>query len=172
MDELFTWCLIHREVDRMLVILPPSLSRWKYDPHNRELTRSVYNRTESLFGKYVLDKMPVTAFPGTDLLGGVASAFIIEFNDTVKDIMLVAEPKLNNWRYNKQPSLPEDICLFKATDSYPTFVSITHEGRAWLINEDRPVVRGVTLEIEKYRPRPEELIFEGKYFCREFMKKR
>jgi hypothetical protein len=170
--ELLPWCLSHHEVDRMLVILPPSPSRWRYDQQDRDRVGAVYDRTNLLFGSYILEKLPVSAWPGTELIGGVASAFVIEFNEKVKDVMLSVEPDLCKWRLNTQPPLPEDICLFKAADSYPAFISISHERLAWLISEKRPDLSGVSMEKEKYRPKPEALIFSGKYYCRQAHKKK
>ncbi len=162
--DLLSWCLLNHQVDRMLLSLPPSVSRRRYTHQQSDEVRAVYDKTNLLFGQYVLDKLPVSAYPGVDLMGGVASAFVIEFSEAVKDITLAAEPNLSKWLGNLRPPLPEDICLFKATDSHPTFVSHTVNGRGWLITGKTPKLRGVT----KSKDRAEGLFFEGDYFCRRY----
>jgi hypothetical protein len=168
MLDLFSWCLQHHQVDRMLLSLPPSASRLRLNHRQRDQVRAVYEVTNNLFGQYILDKLPVSAYPGVDLMGGVASAFVIEFNVLVRDIMLNVEPNMSRWLTNSHPPLPEDVCLFKAADSNPIFVSHTIDGRGWLISDKAPKLQGVS----KSKDQAEGLFFEGEYFCRRHNKRR
>jgi hypothetical protein len=161
MDKVMTWCVLRHEVDRMLFVLPPSPNRWRYQAQHREKVRLVYNRTTVLFGKYILDKIPVSAWPGTSLIGGIASAFVVEFNEAVKEVMLKTEPDLGRWLLNAESPLPEDMCLFKSADSHPIFVSHTVDGRGWLISHNIPQLQGVTRSTTQAK----ELFYKGDYFC-------
>lgn len=81
--------------------------------------------------------------------------------------MLQVEPNLNKWHIDEGP-LPEDICLFRLGHPHPIFVSVIHEGDAWLLTNKEPKLLGISLDkqVESRDLRKELLAFSGRYFCR------
>ncbi len=94
--------------------------------------------------------------------------YILEFNEAVKDLFLSIEPNLRNWRERNRTPLPEDICLFKTGDLHPTLLSALHEGRAWLLTNANPGLKGVsfskTVRVENLDR--EFFISREKHFCK------
>ena len=158
LSQILSWGL-SQQVDRMLV----SVRLTKRGGEKSSAPVGVERRLEKLFGENVLDSLKASAWPGTELTNHRGLIFVIRFNEAVKDIALRAEPELKKWLNTANPPLPEDICLFKTIESYPRFVSVTHEGLAWVLNDKRPKLSGVN----KSNLQPQELFFSGRYFCKE-----
>lgn len=162
LNELSSLCLLHDQVDRMLVALRLERSGNKW----RHASDEAGDRVRRLFEPYILTSFQASAWPGTELIKHPGLVFVVKFDETVKDLMVKTEPNLNKWVHHGQPSLPEDICLFKATGSHPSLVSVTHEKRAWLITNKTPELQGVSINNSP----TEGLYFEGEYFCRKYNK--
>jgi hypothetical protein len=154
LSELLSWCLLRHNVDRMLVV-----------PGERPPVggSSARASVKTLFGPYILDSFLASAWPGTDIFNGLNLITVLEFNETVKEIVLNTEPDFSKWRNDNKPPLPEDISLFKATASHPALVTVTHEGYAWLIDDKAPELKCRLDTIT----RPQALFWDGKYFCRD-----
>lgn len=147
--KVMSWCL-SRGADRLLVAVRPG-------------SANVERRARKLFGRHVLDSFHASAWPGTELTRERGLIFAVEFGEPVAELMSRAEPDLTKWLHTARPPLPEDICLFNSTEPHPRFVSVTHEGLAWLVGDSRPELDGVS----KSNVSPGELYFDGRYFCRE-----
>lgn len=152
LSEVISWCL-SRGADRLLVAVRPGGSE----------SANVRRLVRNLFGRHILDNFHASAWPGTELSKGRGNIFVIELDETVGELMTRAEPEINKWLHITRPPLPEDVCLFKSTESYPRFVSVTHEGLAWLVSDSRPEVDGVSKSGVSIR----EIYFDGRYFCKE-----
>lgn len=159
LEKLLSPCLLEHKVDRLLF----AMSFFKGRNKKRYPAPGVGTSVQKLFGALVLDKFLAYAWPGTELINHKGLVFVVKFNEAVKALMLRVQPNLNHRLHTSTPPLPEDICLFRETSPYPSLVSVTHEKQAWLISRNQPKLRGVS----KSSLKPRDLIFEGKYFCRE-----
>jgi hypothetical protein len=160
LSEIISWCLRHHAVDRMLVALRLHQvgNKWRYSD------LAAGENLQSLFGKYILTGFQVSEWPGTQLFGPPAFVYVLTFNEDVKNIILNTQPSLTKWKRGENPPLPEDICLFKESDSNPILVTCTHEPYTWLITDKRPDLQG----FRKIKMSPEALFYKGKYFCRKY----
>jgi hypothetical protein len=152
--ELLTWCLRSQKVDRMLVVV-----RMEQHATPRELEQGV----RRLFGKNLLDDFNATAWPGTELIGHPAHVFVVKVDELIADLIVRTQPDLTKWLHAGNPPLPEDICLFASGADAPALVSVTHEKLFWVIAEQNPKLEG----LRETTLRPDELFWQGKYFCRE-----
>ena len=159
--ELLLWCLNQQSVDRMLVVV-----RMEQQGNRYLMPRELKLLTKSLFGRHVLDDFHASEWPGTKLIGHPAHVFVINFDESIAEVILRTEPELNKWLYPSNRALPEDICLFNSSADTPTLVSVTHENLYWIIAEQKPKLAGV----RESKTRPEELYSPGKYFCRPWSK--
>jgi len=161
--ELLDWCLREHGVDRMLVAmrLRKNRGRWIAD------APKACARFERLFAPYILERFLASGWPGNEMLRHPGLLYLQEFGPRVKELLLNVEPDLNKWHMD-EGALPEDICLFRRGDPHPIFVSVIHEGDAWLLTNRKPNFRGISLDkvIESADLRKELLAFPGKYFCR------
>jgi hypothetical protein len=133
-------------------------NKWRYSD------QAAGENVKSLFGKYILTGFQASEWPGTELIGHPGFVYVLTFNEDVRKIILGTQPLLEKWQHGKNPSLPEDICLFKESDSNPILVSVTHELDAWLITHKKPELQG----FNKSEISPEKLFYKGKYFCRKY----
>lgn len=159
--ELLSWSLNQQSVDRMLVVV-----RMEQQGNRYLMPRELKQLTKSLFGRHVLDDFHASEWPGTKLIGHPAHVFVINFDESIAEVILRTEPELNKWLYPSSRALPEDICLFNSSGDTPTLVSVTHENLYWIIAEQKPKLAGV----RESKTRPEELYPPGKYFCRPWTK--
>lgn len=159
--ELLSWSLNQQSVDRMLVVV-----RMEQQGNRYLMPRELKQLTKSLFGRHVLDDFHASEWPGTKLIGHPAHVFVINFDESIAEVILRTEPELNKWLYPSNRALPEDICLFNSSGDTPTLVSVTHENLYWIIAEQKPKLAGV----RESKTRPEELYPPGKYFCRPWTK--
>ena len=132
-----------------------------------EFLAEARQRLRQLFGSYMVTSFRASAWPGTEVIGSPGLVSVIRFNKSVKEILLLTQPDLQKWLHYTQPSLPEDICLFKEAAVHPSFVSVTHEGQAWLISQQEPGLPG----IKESAHRAKSLFFDGPYFCRKYQKR-
>jgi hypothetical protein len=162
LSEIMSWCLRHHAVDRMLVALRLEQvgNKWRYSD------QAAGENVKSLFDKYILTGFQASEWPGTELIGHPGFVYVLTFNEDVRNIILSTQPSLEKWQDGENPSLPEDICLFKESDLHPILVSRTHDLDAWLITDKKPELQGFS----KSTIRPEGLYPKGKYFCRKYNK--
>ena len=160
--ELLSWCLNQQSVDRMLVVV-----RIEQQGRDYSTQPELKQLPATLFGRNVLEHFRVSAWPGTELMGGhPAHAFVVEFDESIAEVILRTQPDLAKWLHAGKPPLPEDICLFNSSAGTPTLVTVTHEELCWIIAEQRPKLVGV----RETSVRVEELFWNGKYFCRPWTK--
>lgn len=119
------------------------------------------------FGEFILDRLMVTAWPGTELINQPARVFVLEFNKKTVDTLITTEARLDRWRHSHTPPLPEDLCIFKSGDDHPMLITVAHEGFGWFIGDLRPF-HGATLA---HNVHSEKLFYQGKYFCKRWKKK-
>jgi len=160
---LLEWCLREHGVDRMLVAVRLEKSRARWMPMNPEAS----DRLERLFSPHIRERFLASGWPGNEMFRHPGFVYLLEFGTAVKDLVLRVEPNLHKWHIDDGP-LPEDICLFRLGDPHPIFVSVIHEGDAWLLTNKEPQLRGISLDkvINSKNLRKELLAFPGKYFCR------
>lgn len=158
---LLLWSLNQQSVDRMLVVV-----RMEQQGNRYFMPRELKLLTKSLFGRHVLDDFHASEWPGTKLIGHPGHVFVINFDESIAEVILRTEHDLNKWIYPSARALPEDICLFNSSADTPTLVSVTHENLYWIIAEQKPKLAGV----RESKTRPEELYSPGKYFCRPWVK--
>lgn len=163
-EELFDWCLREHSVNRMLVAvrLEQHGGRW------RALVPGSTDHFQARFAAHIREQFLASGWPGTESIGQPGLMYLVEFNLQVKELTLQIEPDLRRWSIDDKPPLPEDICLFRMGDSHPIFVSVIHEGDAWLFTNKKPTIKGVSLgkAVDTDRLRQELIAFPGKYFCR------
>lgn len=124
-------------------------------------------RFERLLGPHVRECFLASGWPGTELFRQASLVYMLTFNENVKDLVVQVEPNLNKWNAF-DAGLPEDLCLFRLGEPHPIFISVTHEGLAWLLTNKKPTLQGVSLEkvVDSEKLRHESMAFPGKYFCR------
>lgn len=160
LSEIMSWSLEHHAVDRMLVALRLQQvgNKWRYmEPEAAEILHSQ-------LGPYVLTGFQAAAWPGTELIGHPGFVYVLTFDEQVMEIVLRIQPSLAQWQHSEKPSLPEDVCLFRESASYPILISRTHDLNAWLISETKPELQGFTSNTTP----PAQLFPAGKYFCRKY----
>ena len=160
LSEIMSWSLEHHAVDRMLVALRLQQvgNKWRYvEPRAAELFHSQ-------LGSYVLTGFQAAAWPGTELIGHPGFVYVLTFDKQVMEIVLRTQPSLAQWQHSENPSLPEDICLFRESASHPVLITRTHDLNAWLISETKPEPQG----FKKKTIPPAQLFPAGKYFCRKY----
>lgn len=81
----------------------------------------------------------------------------IAFDLSLMEPMARLGPRLSDWQMNSKPPLPEDLCLFNHRADWPVLVSVTHEGDAWILSEDRPPF----CTGESFIFKPENLLIPG-----------
>jgi hypothetical protein len=139
LDVITRWCIDERQVDRMFVVARPD-----NDKPGRLLEARVQTAVERLFAGNIIRTQWTSAWAGTQLLRRrEGKVWIISFNEDVRDRLISAENTIRGWRHNAPTPLPEDICLYRTGDDLPTFVSVTHDGEAWVFDpaaENAPFV--------------------------------
>ncbi|MGD9163026.1 MAG: hypothetical protein PVG39_31765 [Desulfobacteraceae bacterium] len=156
-DILF-WCRETQKVDKLLVSVRPLIN----NKDEFEFEQSVIKNVYRLFGSNILDRIEAVGWPGNLLTRGFAYIFIIEYNTDVENIILDKETLLFHWLHDHRQKLPEDLCLFKNGNTYPSLISITHENDAWLLSGDNtPPLPTLKSEVIK-----ESFIFEKPWFCK------
>lgn len=160
LGEITSWCLRERGVDRMLVALRLERrgNKWRY------ASPAAGERVTLLFGPHIITGFQASEWLGTQLSGHPGYVYVIRFDEDVRDGVVNTEPSLDKWLHNRPDPLPEDICLFNEADPNPALVSVTHEGRAWLISDHTPAIAG----IHPSKFRLDELFPSTRYFCRKY----
>ena len=163
LSEIMSWSLEHHAVDRMLVALRLQQvgNKWRYE----EPKAAEFFHLQ--FGSYVLTGFQASAWPGTELIGHPGFVYVLDFDEQVMKIVLRTQSSLAGWQHSENPSLPEDICLFRESASHPTLISRTHDLNAWLISETKPEPQGFKASTLS----PARLFPAGKYFCRKYKKR-
>ena len=130
LDRLLAWCQVVHGVDQLLVVSRPETDgrRYTFDP---DVARVV----KSLFRSSILSTVNAQAWPGSRLFGHSAKVYRVALNESVAKRMIASENLVANWTHARRPPLPEDICLLRAGDRFPVFISVTHEGDAWLLSD-------------------------------------
>lgn len=163
LSEIINWCLVNHSVNRMLVVLRLNQdgNRWRYA--NPEAGEFVQNS----FGPHIITGFQAAEWPGTKSREP-AFIYVLNFNEEVKEAVLQTQPSLAKWQHGEQPTLPEDICLFRESDAHPIFLSSTHHYLAWLLSNRVPVLEG----FKKTDFASSSFFPQGRYFCRKFQKRK
>ena len=147
----------------MLVVLrlQQEGNRWRYaEPQAGEFIQAG-------FGPHILTGFQAGEWPGTKA-SEPAFIYVLNFNEEVKEDVLQTQPLLAKWLHGEQPALPEDICLFRESDTHPIFLSSTHHDLAWLLSVSDPAIPG----FKKTNFAPGSFFPQGRYFCRKFEKRK
>lgn len=129
LEEIGGWCLRHRLVNRLLVV-----ARTDRNDRAELADPRVEQAVTENFGKWELRTCWASTWPGTQLVGdGIAKVWIIAFDSNVCERMISLENRLCGWTHAEK-HLPEDICLYRYGDPFPTFVTVTHGPEAWLLD--------------------------------------
>lgn len=135
LDSVLEWCVQEKNVDRLMLTA-------RLDPYSKRkeaLERpGLEEVVASLFGDDIRERKLVRRWPGTELDDAQAVVFVIAFDLRLIRPMAGLGPLLSHWRHSNVPPLPEDPCLFREGDDWPVLVSVTHEGDAWILSEERP----------------------------------
>lgn len=78
-----------------------------------------------------------SSWPGTQLIGHPGRVYVFQLTERVASIVGDLGESLSSWRHDSQPSLPEDICIFRSGENYPNLVTVTHEQDGWLIGNGK-----------------------------------
>lgn len=131
LEDITRWCVDKRDVDRMFVVARPD-----NDAPGSLLEPRVEGSVERLFKGKIIESLWATAWAGTQLFRRrSAKVWIISFDEDVRARLIAVENSIRGWRHISDPPLPEDICLYRAGDTLPTLVTVTHDGEAWLFDE-------------------------------------
>jgi hypothetical protein len=137
LDRVLEWCIHEKGVDRLLLS-----ARLDQDKEEEVLLNpSIDQVVARVFGERVLERRLARSWPGTVLIGHFGVVYVIDFDLSLIVPMIELGPLLSDWRHwreDKKPRLPEDPCLYKLGDDWPVLVSVTHEGDAWIVSENRP----------------------------------
>lgn len=157
------WCLVHHAVDRMLLVLrlQQEGNKWRYA--NPKAGAFV----QTCFGAHILTGFQADEWPGTQA-SEPAFIYVLTFNEDVKRAVLQTQSSLAKWQHSEEPPLPEDICLFRESDTYPIFLSSTHNLLAWLISTRTPELHG----FKKTNYPAASLFAQGSYFCRKYRRRK
>lgn len=163
MERLFTWCIEHEKVDRLLLILRMEKVDSKWVPMEPRSEAWVKSKLED----HILESLLVSGWPGTELIGHPARLYIVRFDKGISRIMVDTETDLSKWKDSRQPPLPEDMCLYADGAIFPVLITCTHENLGWLVTKQPVKLKGV----ERYRPKNPDLfksllVFQKKYFCK------
>ena len=141
LEELLTWLVERIGVDRLILTT-------RLDQEADEvmlLSPQVLTAVDELFDGRILEKRLCSAWPGTELVNHKGLVFLIDFDSSLITPMINTGPHLEDWTEWNSPPLPEDICLFKKGQPWPTLVSVTHEGQAWILSNYIVDIEGVKL---------------------------
>lgn len=131
-DEISSWCLRARKVDRLMVAVRPYI-----DLDDRvEFDARIEESVSRIFGSRILRSTYATAWPGTKLLEHEGKVYVIKFDSDVAQRISHEMNHLRGWVQRNDPPLPEDLCLYREGDAWPVLVSVTHDGDAWLYDDD------------------------------------
>jgi hypothetical protein len=158
LPSILSWSIATAHVDRMLFTMHLSLGKGK----KRSPPAGVERNVQKIFGEFIVATFWASAWPGTKLIGHKGKVWVIRFDEEVKELVLRTQPQLSRWHNNE--SLPEDLCVFREGSRYPALISVTHEKDAWLISAPDPRIPST----RKTKIPPSELIFDGKFFCKEW----
>ena len=163
-DEISSWCLRAREVDRLIVAVRPYIDRRDRVEFDARIEESVFR----VFGSSVIRSTYATAWPGTELIEHAGRVYIIKFDSDLARQISKEMNRLSGWVQRNDPPLPEDLCLYREGEAWPVLVSVTHDGDAWLYDDDPDAtfVRTPTI------PLPSDLIPPAPSFIVESRRKR
>jgi hypothetical protein len=155
---LLDWAVRRHKADRVLMVIRAE----KHGKGWRPLDPLAFEWITKQLTPFSVKSFLAKGWPGTLLSDSLAFVHVFKFDKRVRDILLQTEARLQNWLHNRDVPLPEDICLFRADATLPVLMSVTHEGSAWLIDDHRPRLAGLSAD---FAPRKESYIFSGEYFC-------
>lgn len=158
LEHLLAWALEYEKVDRLLVTARLAKTRTK--PPTR--VNKIDDKVKTIFGKNVITSFNAKGWPGTSLIGHLGRVYIVEFDEKILRKMVKIENELFNWTHNNNPSLPEDICLFRENAQFPVLISVTHEAEGWILTDKQINMR----DVEPTNDTLDDMfIFSDKYFC-------
>jgi hypothetical protein len=131
-DEISRWCLRARGVDRLIVAVRPYIDRDGRVEYDARIDESVLR----VFGGSIIRSTYAMAWPGTELIENMGKVYVIRFDSNVAQRISNEMNHLSGWVQRGNPPLPEDLCLYREGDAWPVLVSVTHDGDAWLYDDD------------------------------------
>jgi hypothetical protein len=156
--DISAWCLSKRQTNRLLVAVRPAIDvndRVSFDPQ-------IFDSVAAIFGQNIIRVVPARAWPGVRLIEGTGKVYVISFDSIVQRRMIETQEYLSGWKQANTPPLPEDICLYREGDAWPTLVSVTLDGDAWLLNEEPNPgfahVPAIALPIDLIPPSPSFIV--------------
>jgi hypothetical protein len=132
LDEISRWCLHERKVDRLIVATRPYIDRDDRLEYDTRIEESVLR----IFGRSIIRSTYATAWPGTELIEHAGKVHVMKFDSDVAQQISNEMNYLSGWVQRSDPPLPEDLCLYREGDAWPVLVSVTHDGDAWLFDDD------------------------------------
>jgi hypothetical protein len=161
--DILQWCVAVRAANRLLVT-----SRLDLDSKRiRLFAPAVDHVTRRLFGSSLKRTLLASSWPGTRLIGHAGRVYVARLDNDVLRRMAEVEDAIAGWTQWHDPPLPEDPCAYRQGDPYPCFISVTHEGDAWIIH-DGPVPRHLAtrsrmvLPPELLPPAPDFVVTESR----------
>jgi len=112
-------------------------------PEREFLSPEAVTSARRIFHKRILCERLVHRWPGNISTHHKALVQVIRFDQELADLMSGIGKSLFDWLGSKQPPLPEDLCLFRVNDRWPTLVSVTHERDAWILSRNQPSIERV-----------------------------
>lgn len=157
LEQALPWALDAAKADKLLFTM--RLSQGKGE--SRAKPAGVEGNVREIFGRYI-ESFWASGWPGTQLCEHKGRVWVTDFDGKVLAAVVRRQPDFSKW-LNREPfALPEDLCAFREGEKYPALVSVTHEGDAWLVSDQKPNLPSVGK-----KEGLEGFIFAGRYFCRE-----
>lgn len=133
LEPVLSWCL-ERGVDRLLAVC-----RLRRVGNREEAAQpEVVQRVNELFGSRVLTRWRTHRWPGTELIDSNAWVYVVRFDAALIPAMASLSPRVFDWLHSHRPRLPEDLCLFRAGQPWPTLITITHEREGFWLDAAPP----------------------------------
>jgi len=152
LGAILEWCL-GRGADTMLFVVRM--------PEESKAT----DRAREMFGSRVRGEFLAYGWPGTRSLKQDNLVLELDLDADLARLVSEAGPRVADWREHN--SLPEDPCVFRASDCGPTgwpmFYSVTPEEVAWILSDGRVDISGVSPSLDMLT---RQFIYQGRSFCR------
>jgi hypothetical protein len=134
-QAVLEWAVEDRKVDRLLLS-----ARIGHRQQRRLAAPETLTAVRTLFGDRVLETWVTSEWPVTMLIDGHALIFVVAFDDRLIGPMAKAGPTFGDWNGFSPPRpLPEDLCLFRQGDEWPSVISVTHEVDAWILTSGEKI---------------------------------
>jgi hypothetical protein len=154
LGEVMDWCILTHGVDRLLAVTE----------YRDRMSQAAM--IEALFGDRVIAVIRATAWPGTIRARTPGRVHVVDFDRDLAVRMSSIEDDASRWIHIRQPPLPEDLCLYKDGNAWPTLFTVTHEADAYLISKNGGEFRGSAPPRFWESEEVGEHIPDRPYFCR------